>query len=85
MKYDPIVMCMPSGEPYGGVFKSLGSQLPDLGDVDRDRIMCRTRLRWLLERSVSHLDDFASFDHFRNLADDIRLRSAVGDAYHHLK
>ena len=53
----------------------------NLGDVDFDRVASRTRLRSLLERPISHQVDFESFNHFRSLANDIVLSSAVKDAY----
>lgn len=80
-KYDPIVIRTPSGEPFGGVSRSLGSQVLNLGDVDFERVASRNRLRSSLERPLSAEDDFETFQHFRTLAKDILLSSAVKDAY----
>ena len=80
-KYDPIVMRTPLGEPFGGVSRALGSQVLDLGEADVERVTARTQLRALLERPISDREDFESFQHFRTLADDILLSSAVKDAY----
>jgi hypothetical protein len=80
-KYDPIVIRTPAGTPYGGVSRSLGSQVLNLGEVDVQRVASRTSLRSLLERPISDEREFESFNHFRNLANDILLSSAVKDAY----
>jgi len=80
-KYDPIVMRTPSGEPFGGVSRSLGSEVLNLREVDFDRVARRNSLLSLLEQPVSSQDDFESFNHFRSLANDILLSSAVKDAY----
>ncbi|MBC8352971.1 MAG: DUF1501 domain-containing protein [Planctomycetes bacterium] len=80
-KYDPIVIRTPSGEPFGGVSRSLGSQVLNLGEVDFERVASRNRLRSSLERPLSTQGDFESFQHFRTLAKDILLSSAVKDAY----
>ena len=80
-KYDPIVIRTPSGTPFGGVSRTLGSQVLNLGEVDFERVKSRTRLRAQLERSISQKQEFESFDHFRDLANDILLSSAVKDAY----
>ncbi|MDA1053804.1 MAG: DUF1501 domain-containing protein [Planctomycetota bacterium] len=80
-KYDPIVIRTPSGEPFGGVSRSLGSQVLNLGEVDFERVAARNRLRASLERPLSTKNDFESFQHFRSLANDILLSSAVKDAY----
>jgi len=81
VKYDPIVLRTPSGEPFGGVSRTLGSEVLNLGEVDFARVAARNSLLNSLERSVSHPADFAGFDHFRDLAKDILLSSAVKDAY----
>ena len=80
-EYDPIVIRTPSGKPYGGVSRALGSQVLNLGKVDLQRVASRDRLRSLLERPISHQSDFKQFNHFRSLANDILLSSAVKDAY----
>ena len=80
-KYDPIVIRTPSGEEFGGVSRALGSQVLNLGEVDTSRLSARTQLRLSLERNVSQPEDFDNFQHFRSLADDILLSSAVKRAY----
>ncbi len=80
-KYDPIVMRTPRGEPYGGVSRSLGSAVLHLDEVDFARVASRNRLLNRLEQPISGESDFESFHHFRNVAVDILLGSAVKDAY----
>lgn len=80
-KYDPIVIRTPNGEPYGGVSRSLGSQVLNLGDIDAPRFASRTNLLANLERPVSTKDDFGNFDHFQEIAHGILVSSAVRDAY----
>jgi uncharacterized protein (DUF1501 family) len=81
VKYDPIVIRTPSGEPFGGVSRALGSEVLDLGEVDRDRAATRGRLLALLERPICQPADFENFNHFRSLAQDIMFGSAVREAY----
>jgi hypothetical protein len=80
-KYDPIVIRTPAGVPFGGVSRALGSQVLNLGEVNTSRLVSKTKLRLALERTVSQPEDFESFRHFRSLADDILLSSAVRNAY----
>jgi Protein of unknown function (DUF1501) len=80
-KYDPIVIRTPAGEPYGGVSRSLGSQVLNLRDVDSRRFASRRELLSCLEKPISTESDFDAFDHFRDMADGILLSSAVKDAY----
>lgn len=80
-KYDPIVIRTPSGTEYGGVSRSLGSQVLQLGDVDIPRLQKRRKLRTQLESIVGQQNDFSEFEHFRNLAQEMLLSSAVKDAY----
>ena len=80
-RYDPIVMRTLSGEPYGGVSRSLGSEVLELNEVDFERIDARSRLLKSLEQPVSRKNDFESFDHFRNIAVEMLVGSAVKDAY----
>src|SRR5947199_6970049 len=44
VKYDPIVMRTPNGEVYGGVSRTLGSEVLNLGDVDGESAARRSRL-----------------------------------------
>lgn len=81
VKYDPIVLRTPSGEPFGGVSRTLGSEVLNLGDVDRERITSRSGLLTSLERPLGQAADFENFSHFRGLAQDILFGSAVRDAY----
>ena len=81
VKYDPIVIRTPSGEPFGGVSRALGSEVLDLGEVDRDRAAVRSGLLASLEKPIGQSGDFENFSHFRNLAQDILFGSAVKDAY----
>ena len=80
-RFDPIVIRTPSGKPFGGVSRALGSQVLNLGEVDTTRLSERTQLRASLEHRISQPEDFENFRHFRSLADDILLSSAVKDAY----
>ncbi|MGY8767511.1 MAG: DUF1501 domain-containing protein [Pirellulales bacterium] len=80
-KYDPIVMRPQSGDPFGGVSRSLGSAVLELNEVDFDRVSARANLLASLESPVGTQDSFEGFDHFRNLAQDILLGSAVKNAY----
>lgn len=80
-QYDPIVMRPKSGKPYGGVSRTLGSEVLELSNVDQQLASRRTSLLAELESPISGPDDFDSFDHFRNLARDILLGSAVRNAY----
>jgi hypothetical protein len=81
VKYDPIIMRPLSGEPYQGVSRTLGSEVLNLKDVDGERLASRASLLGSLENPVSQPHDFESFVHFRDLAKDILLGSAVKDAY----
>jgi len=81
VKYDPIVLRTPSGEPYGGVSRTLGSEVLKLGDVDNERVSLRSRLLASLEKSFGQPSDFENYSHFRNLAQEILFGSAVKNAY----
>jgi hypothetical protein len=81
VKYDPIVLRTPLGEPFGGVSRSLGSEVLELGGVDHDRIERRDGLRARFERPIGQATDFQDFRHFHELAHDILLGSAVKNAY----
>jgi hypothetical protein len=81
VKYDPIVLRTPSGEPYGGVSRTLGSEALSLGDVDGGRAALRTGLLASLERPVGQPCDFDSYCHFRELAQEMLCGSAVKNAY----
>jgi hypothetical protein len=81
VKYDPIIMRPMHGEPFGGVSRTLGSEVLNLSDIDLNRVTSRNDLRRSLERPISRQGDFESFSHFQALAKDILLGSAVRDAY----
>jgi hypothetical protein len=81
VKYDPIVMRPSRGEPFGGVSQTLGAEVLELGNIDSQRITSRTDLLASLERPVSGAGDFEGFQHFRGLAKEMMLGSAVKDAY----
>lgn len=80
-QYDPIVMRTPAGEPYGGVSRTLGSQVLEFGKVDLLRTQSRETLLQALERPISRRNDYGTFDHFRELATGMLLSSAVKNAY----
>ena len=79
--YDPIVMRPPGGEPYGGVSRTLGSEVLELGEVDQARVQSRASLLSQLENPISSKGETPGFDHFRRLAKDILLGSSVRNAY----
>ena len=85
VKYDPIVMRPMQGEPFGGVSRTLGSEVFSLDDIDFERVSSRSRLLASLERPISQKEDFESFHHFQTLAKDIMLGSAVKDAYNWIR
>lgn len=80
-KYDPIVMRTPSGEPFGGVSRTLGSEVLELGNVDVVRVATRKNLLGSLDRSVSAREDFENHDYFRHIAMEMLLGTAVSNAY----
>ncbi|MFT7642480.1 MAG: hypothetical protein ACI9G1_004238 [Pirellulaceae bacterium] len=80
-KYDPIVIRTPKGKPFGGVSRSLGSQVLNLGEVDAPRFASRKELLRSLEDPISEQSDFGNFDHFRDMASGMLLGSAVKNAY----
>jgi hypothetical protein len=81
VKYDPIVMRPSRGEPFGGVSRTLGAEVLELGGIDSQRVTARTDLLASLEKPLSGPADFESFQHFRGLAKEMLLGSAVKDAY----
>jgi hypothetical protein len=81
VKYDPIIMRPTTGEPFGGVSRTLGAEVLELGDIDAARTAARKELLSSLEQPLSQSSDFANFTHFRELAGDILLGSAVKNAY----
>lgn len=81
VKYDPIVMRPPSGEPFGGVSRTLGSEVLDLSQGDFERVAGRANLLAALDNPARRQNDFETFNHFHALAKDILLGSAVRRAY----
>jgi hypothetical protein len=81
VQYDPIVMRPAEGEPFGGVSRTLGSEVLELGAVDAGRTATRRELLKSLEQPISQQSDFANFQHFRDMAGEMLLGSAVKNAY----
>ena len=80
--YDPIVIKTPTGTPWGGVSRSLGAEVLDLkNNVTESRATSRRQLVASLERPISTDSEFGEFEHFRELAADMLLSSAVRTAY----
>lgn len=80
VKYDPIVMRTPSGEPFGGVSRTLGSEVLNLNEVDVPRLTSRRQLLTSLHLSVDQ-SATEGFQHFHTLANEILSGSAVKNAY----
>lgn len=80
-KYDPIVIRPDRGEPFGGVSRTLGSEVLELGEVDIARVQERSSLLEQLSRPISNATDFEGFDHFRELGKEMLLGNAVRNAY----
>lgn len=86
VKYDPIVLKPKYGEPFGGVSRSLGSEVLDLSEVDITRLSSRRRLLDSLDapHALQHspvANQYANHRHFQELAQEILLGSAVKEAY----
>lgn len=81
VKYDPIIMRPASGAPFEGVSRTLGSEVLNLAEGDFARVASRKDLLTALEQPRKSRAEFESFQHFRSLATDILLGSAVKDAY----
>jgi len=78
--HEPIIMRPVGGEPFAGVSRSLGAESFEIGAVDVERVARREGLRRRLESPPGTGGDFASFDHFHDLARDIMLGAAVREA-----
>ncbi len=79
---DPIVMRTPVGREFGGVSQDLGSAVLDLSEkIDADRLGARRKLLQSLERPIGGQNDFADYEHFRQLASDMLLTPVVRQAY----
>ena len=81
VKYDPIVIRTPGGEPYGGVSRTLGSEALELKQVDVERLSSRGGLLAALEKPIGRPSDWESYEHFRHLAQEILCGSAIKNAY----
>jgi len=81
VKHDPIVMRPAGGEPWGGVSRTLGSEVLNLVEGDFERVAARKELLNSLEKPFPAQDSSKSFDHFHALANNILLGSAVKNAY----
>lgn len=81
VKFDPIVMRPPGGEPFEGSSRTLGSEVLNLGDVDVNRLSSRRNLLASLDAPGKRLSEFENFQHFHGLAEEILCGSAVKNAY----
>jgi hypothetical protein len=80
--FDPIVIRTPGGTEYGGVSRSLGSAVLKLSDdLDTSRLAARRTLLGNLEKPLGSDADFGTHEHFRQLASDMLMTSAVKRAY----
>lgn len=80
-QFDPIVIKTPAGTPFGGVSRSLGTGVLELGQVDTARLRARGALKSQLAQPIGQQKDFTHFDHFHDLAQDILLSTNVKHAY----
>jgi len=62
VKHDPIVMRPAGGEPWGGVSRTLGSEVLNLAEGDFDRVASRKDLLSSLEKPFKRQADFESFN-----------------------
>ena len=82
INYDPVVVRTPAGREWGGVSRTLGSEVLDLGEAkDLPLLQRRTELLTKLEFPLNQEESFQSFDHFRDLATDMLISGKVRDAY----
>ncbi|TXT35619.1 MAG: hypothetical protein FD138_1287 [Planctomycetota bacterium] len=81
VKYDPIIMRTPTGTEFGGVSRTLGSEVLNLNDVDVPRLNSRRDLLTTLQRPDQTLAGTDGFQHFHTLAEDILSGAAVKTAY----
>ena len=81
VKYDPIIMRTPTGTEFGGVSRTLGSEVLNLNDVDLPRLAARRDLLSSLQRPEQSLAGTEGFQHFHTLAEDILSGAAVKRAY----
>jgi hypothetical protein len=82
INYDPVVVRTPAGREWGGVSRTLGSEVLDLGEAkDLPLLQRRTELLTKLEFPLNQEESFQSYDHFRDLATDMLISGKVRDAY----
>lgn len=82
IEHDPIVMKTPNGAAWGGVSRSLGAEVLDLGSqIDLQRVAARQQLLQEMQRPLGSDIDFESHEHFRQLAADLLLSEKVKRAY----
>ena len=78
---DPIVMRTPSGDPFDGVSRSLGSEVLNLNDVDLPRLTSRRSLLATLDHPSRRTSEHGGYQHFQELAEDILSGASVKEAY----
>jgi hypothetical protein len=82
INYDPVVIRTPAGKAWGGVSRTLGSEVLDLGEEkDLPQLQRRNQLLSRLEDPLNHESVFQNFDHFRELATDMLINGKVRNAY----
>jgi hypothetical protein len=82
INYDPVVIRTPAGKAWGGVSRTLGSEVLDLGeDKDLPQLQRRSKLLSRLEDPLNGESVFQGFDHFRDLATDMLINGKVRAAY----
>ena len=82
LRSDPIVMRTPAGREFDGVSQDLGTAVLNLSEeIDANRMGARRKLLKSLERPIGVQGDFADFEHFRQLANDLLLAPVVRQAY----
>ncbi len=82
INYDPVVIRTPAGKAWGGVSRTLGSEVLDLGEEkDLPHLQRRSQLLSRLEDPLQRESAFQSFDHFRELATDMLINGKVRSAY----
>ncbi|MBT4013350.1 MAG: DUF1501 domain-containing protein [Planctomycetaceae bacterium] len=82
INYDPVVIRTPAGKAWGGVSRTLGSEVLDLGEEkDLPQLQRRSQLLSRLEDPLQRESAFQSFDHFRELATDMLINGKVRSAY----
>ena len=82
INYDPVVIRTPAGKAWGGVSRTLGSEVLDLGEEkDLPLLQRRTQLLAQLEDPRNGEPVFRNFEHFRDLATDMLINGKVRAAY----